>query len=122
MGSIRDKITKKFPDMKGYTMQKIIEGALKESPFVLIEIGSGQCMPCKAIKEKIERWLIMHKEVQFYYISIEDDPALCSQMGIFTVPALLLYGEGKLIQQKAGYFSLTEVFDKIERIERILDK
>ncbi len=41
-------------------------------------------------------------------------------MGVFTVPTIFVYVDGKLTIQQSGYFSLNQVLDQIEKYEQLL--
>lgn len=91
-----------------------------ENDKVLLEFSSESCLPCNAILKKITEWKKGHPDIVFRCISIDDYPKAASDLGIYSVPAILYYVKSKKMIEKAGYFSLEEVFEQIERIEQIL--
>ena len=91
-----------------------------ENDKVLLEFSSKSCLPCKALARKITEWKKEHPDIVFRCISIDDHPEIASNFGIYSVPAVVYYVKSKKMIEKAGYFSLEEVFVQIERIEEIL--
>ncbi len=87
---------------------------------VLLEFSSQSCLPCSAIFEKITEWQKHHPDIVFRCISIDEHPDIASDYGIYSVPAVVYCVQSKKMIEKAGYFSLEEVFAQIERIEEIL--
>ena len=50
-------------------------------------------------------------------MSVEAEPAKAAQQSIFTVPAIVVYVDGKEVMRRAGYFSLDELLDQVEAIK-----
>lgn len=95
-----------------------LEQLLQTQPIVLLQFTSAQCAPCTAIRQRIHAWGQEKSGLCAYAVPIEDFPTLCGQLGIFTVPTLLVYVEGKLTLRESGYFSLD---DLLRRVDRYLD-
>ena len=85
----------------------------------LVQFGAPTCMPCVAIKEKLLEWLDEKQSkginVEYQYISVDQEPKEAAEAGVFTVPAIKLYIDGKVAVEDAGYFSIEEFKDKCER-------
>lgn len=97
---------------------KIIE----ENKMALIEFTSKGCTPCIAISHKITEWNKEHPNIVFQTISVDEHPEIAANYSIFSVPAVLFFVETKKMLEKAGYFSVEELLDQIERIEQIYEK
>ena len=95
--------------------------ALREAETLLVvQFGAVTCAPCTAIHQKLEAWLEGHPGAAGVYIPVEDFRALAAQEGVFTVPTVFVYVEGRLTVRASGYFSLEEVLAQAERYERLL--
>lgn len=81
----------------------------------IIQFGSETCLPCRAIREKIEHWAVSYPPVRYRYMPIEDHPEKAARAAVFTVPTVLVYVEGKLSIRASGYFSLDAILSKVER-------
>ena len=85
----------------------------------LVQFGAPTCMPCMAIKEKLMGWLDEQKSnginIDYEYISVDQEPQLAAEAGVFTVPAIKLYIDEKIAVEDAGYFSMEGFKDKCER-------
>lgn len=93
---------------------------LRREKIVVLQFGSETCGPCKAIQKKIELWNMDHPRVQYLYISADSMPEACAQMGVFTVPTVFVYVEGKMTIRKSGCFSLDEILSKTEQYEKMI--
>ena len=92
----------------------------------LMQFGAPTCMPCVAIKEKILEWIEVQQakgiNIEYKYISVNLEPQMAAEAGVFTVPAIKLYIEGKVAVEDAGYFSLDGFEEKCERYLDILQQ
>ncbi len=87
----------------------------KSTPVLILQFGEDICGPCHAIRAKLDKWLEAHDKVSARYVDIEDHLALCSQMGIFSAPTVIVYVDGRVAAKESGYFSLDALLDRIER-------
>ncbi len=82
--------------------------------------GSHSCGPCSAISRRMGLWQGEHPHVRCLYVPVEEFPQLCGQLGVFTVPTVLVYVQGKLTLRESGYFSLDQILHGMEKYCRIL--
>ena len=87
---------------------------------LMVQFGSETCTPCTAIRRKLEEWLTGHPRVFGGYVPVEEARALSAQLGVFTVPTILVYAEGRLSARASGYFSLEDLLRQVERYEALL--
>ena len=87
---------------------------ITESPTLVLQFGEDACGPCHAIRYKLERWLD-GKEIEARYIDIEKNLELCSQIGIFSAPTVIVYMNGQVVARESGYFSLDAMLERVER-------
>lgn len=100
----------------GESLQEQVQG----DKTVIVQFGSESCYPCKAIKNKIKIWNKEHTEIQYIYISVDDNAEMCAQMGIFSVPTIFVYVAGKLTLRESGCFSLSDILNKTEQYNSML--
>lgn len=92
-----------------------LEQLLSSEPIVLLQFTSPSCPPCTAIRQRITAWGQKKSGFQAYAVPIEDFPTLCGQLGVFTVPTILVYVESRLTLRESGYFSLDDLLQRVER-------
>lgn len=85
--------------------------------YKIVQYGSAACPACDALNMKLNDWLSTHKDVEYAYVSVEMEPAVAAQQGVFSVPAIVVYRDGKEIERRAGYFSLEELLDRVEQLQ-----
>ncbi len=106
--------------MINFTKEENIDSLIEQSKILIIQFGTSTCAPCVAIKEKIDRWSREYNDVVTRYIDIEMFPEIAANQGIFSAPTIVVFIEGKLTVREAGYFSLEEIFQKVERYMRLM--
>ena len=96
-----------------------LEGILSEkSRFQLLYMTQPDCGVCDVVRPRVEEMLGRHPELEGYYINLQENPMIKGQFSVFTVPALLVYRDGKELLREARYI----VMDVIEpRLERIIE-
>lgn len=95
-------------------LHESLEALISTSPILVLQFGSDACAPCHAIRSKLENWL-EEKSITARYVDMEKNLALCSQMGIFSAPTVIVYIDGKVAARESGYFSLDEMLRRVER-------
>ena len=90
---------------------------LKTTQAVLLLFGGPKCGVCQAIKPKLEDLMAQqHPEIILVYVDCEKSPEICAQHGVFSLPVVQFYIEGRLYLERGRIFSLVELSDQIERI------
>jgi thioredoxin 1 len=74
---------------------------LKSTQAVLLLFGGRQCGVCQAIKPKLELLMTQqHPEIFVFYVDCVTSPAVCAQHGVFSLPVVQLYIEGRLYLER----------------------
>lgn len=94
---------------------------LKQAEILILQFGSESCLPCHGIRWKLDQWQQSHPEAACLYIPIEAFGELAAQEGIFTVPTVLVYIQGKLTIRESGYFSLELLLAQVEKYRSLID-
>ena len=90
---------------------------LKATQAVLILFGGPQCGVCQAIKPKLENLMTQrHPEIALVYVDCVTSPALCAQHGVFMLPVVQFYIEGRVYLERGRSFSLVELSDQMDRL------
>jgi thioredoxin 1 len=81
-------------------------------PVVLVDFYADWCGPCKTMAPELDK---LKKELgdrlKLVKINTEKNKLLSSEMGIRSIPTLVLYKNGKLAQRKAGGMRLKELLN-----------
>lgn len=93
---------------------------LKSQQAALILFGGPQCGVCQVIKPKIESQMAQQfPDIALAYVDCEQNPDICAQHGVFSLPVTKLYIEGQLSLEMARSFSLMELSAQVGRIYQL---
>lgn len=87
----------------------------------IVQYGSDTCQPCGALETKLGAWVKEHEGIDYSYVSVELEPAKAAQQSVFTVPAIVVYMDGKELMRRAGYFNIDELLEQVEAVKARID-
>lgn len=99
---------------------KQIEELINSNEMVLIYFGNNTCGVCTDMKPKVEETLKKYPKVKSAKIDVEKSLQISATYGIFTIPAIIIYVEGKETIREARYISIQDIDRKISRIYNLL--
>ncbi|MCM0650692.1 thioredoxin family protein [Clostridium swellfunianum] len=97
-----------------------IEELISNNEVALVYFGSVGCNVCNVMKPKVEELLKAYPKIKSAQVDIENSIELSGFYNIFTIPAILVYIEGKEIIREARHISIQELNSKIERYYNML--
>lgn len=101
--------------MKNFTDIALIE-KLSSKGALFILFGGPTCGVCKSIRPQLKTMLAEHfPEMQSAYIDCETSPEICAQFSVFSLPAVKVFIEDKLIEEEFGAFSISQLKVKLDR-------
>lgn len=93
---------------------------IQEHTVLLVQFGAHTCAPCTAIRRKIDSWCALHPQCRSIYVPVEQFRELAAGESVFSVPTILVYIEGRVTIRESGYFSLDDIFNRMERYIALL--
>ena len=83
---------------------------------VLVDFWAEWCGPCKMLTPTIEAIAEEYKDKSsIVKINVDDAPAIATKYGIRSIPSILLFRNGDVVEQRVGAVSkeeLTSLLDK----------
>jgi thiol-disulfide isomerase/thioredoxin len=100
--------------------KEIIEKTIKDSEMILIYFGNKSCNVCNALKPKMEQLLKEYPKIKNYQVDVGKYFEASAGYNIFTIPAILVFVQGKETIREARYISIQDIKNKIERYYNLL--
>ena len=83
---------------------------------VMVDFWASWCSPCTALAPVIEE---IAKEVDDVFIGkvdVDEYPELAGKLGVMSIPTLMFFKDGKLIETSVGVIPKAVILKKLERL------
>ena len=92
------------------------EAMLAENELVFVDFYADWCGPCKAVAPVVERLAREYAgRVTFGKLNTDGNPETARRLQISSIPALMLFRDGKLVTRTGGYQSEAQLRVYLDR-------
>lgn len=88
---------------------------LKEGKFSFVYLSKEECNVCSVTKPMFEKMANKFKGSTFTHIDLNINEDAKGYFSIFTIPAILVYSEGKELAREARFFDFSEIEGRLNR-------
>ena len=100
--------------MKAITDTQFESEVLKHKGLVLVDFWAEWCGPCRQLLPIMEELSgEVSDKIKIYKMNVDEAPATPANLGIRSIPSLLMFRDGKLIDTKIGLNSKSVITDWI---------
>lgn len=96
------------------TAENFEEEVLRSDKPVLVDFWAPWCGPCRMLAPIVEEIAEEYADsVKVGKVNVDDEPALAAKFGISSIPALLVFRNGAVVNSAVGYRSKILVEDML---------
>lgn len=89
---------------------------LKSDQPVLVDFWAEWCGPCKRIAPDVEALAIeMAGQAKVYKVNVDTDPDVASRYGVMSIPALMVFKGGEVVDQLVGAYPKDQIAAMLKR-------
>ncbi|ANU23107.1 thioredoxin [Planococcus donghaensis] len=78
--------------------------------FVIAELGAAWCAPCKMIAPALQEINEdQHNNISVIQVDIDDNQETAQKFGVMSIPTLLFFKNGELMEQTVGFQPKEEI-------------
>jgi thioredoxin 1 len=90
---------------------------LKQNPLVVVDCYADWCAPCKIIAPFIEDLASEYAgKVAFVKVDVDNSPGVAMQFSIRSIPTLLFFKNGELVDQQIGAMPKHSLKQRVEAL------
>lgn len=89
---------------------------IEQHPLAFVYVSRENCSVCHAVQPQVQEILKEFPRIEPIQVSADQVPEVASQFTVFTVPALLLFVEGKEVLREARFVVMDDLHDQFQRI------
>ena len=82
---------------------------LRDSGTVLVDFWATWCGPCRMLAPILEELSGQHPELKIVKVDVDENRNLALQYGIESIPTLLVFRNGQLVNRSVGLVSQPEI-------------
>ena len=80
---------------------------------VVVDFWADWCGPCKALMPVIDEFANAHNEIKVGKVNVDEEEELAAKFEIVSIPTLLVFTEGKVVNRESGITTVQQIEDII---------
>ena len=85
------------------------ENVIKAQKLVIVDFYADWCGPCKMLSPVIANIAKEFPNINFYKVNVDRESVLARKMNIQSIPTVMFYKQGQLVNQFTGYKNPQEI-------------
>lgn len=85
------------------------EKVLEAKGTVLVDFWAGWCAPCRMLRPVLEQLAADRPDVTVVKVDVDENMSLAAAYGVESIPMLLVFKSGQLVNKSIGFVSQPEI-------------
>ena len=94
----------------------MLEQLIVEHPLSFLYISRENCGVCHVLLPQLQQMMSEFPQIMIGYISADEVEEIAGRLSIFTVPAMILFVDGKEYIREARFVHMQELRRKIDKV------
>lgn len=103
--------------MKQVNKNDFKQEVLEQKGLVFVDFYADWCGPCQMLKPVLEKISEKTKEIQIVKVNVDDNANLCGEYGIYSIPHVLIFKNGLVVDQFIGFRTENQIDEIIEKLK-----
>ncbi len=92
------------------------EEVLNKKGIVLVDVFATWCGPCKMLSPIVDNLAEEVTDIDVAKIDVDENNEVAQKYGVMSVPTLLLFKDGELMEKSVGFQSKEQILDMIAKV------
>lgn len=98
------------------TTQEFEEKVIGGNKPALVDFWAEWCGPCKMLSPVVDSVSEQFSDkVDFYKVNVDEEEELAREYGIMSIPTLILFKDGEIVEQSIGLIGEADIAELIEK-------
>ena len=77
----------------------------------LLDFYADWCGPCRMVLPIVDEIAGERKDITVAKINVDENPALAKEFGVFSIPTLIVFKDGKVVNKVSGARNKAQILD-----------
>lgn len=91
------------------TSENFDQEVLKSDKPVLLDLWASWCGPCKMLSPIVDQVAAENDDIKVGKVNVDEEEELAAKFGVTAIPTLLVFKDGKLVNQSVGFIPKDKV-------------